>query len=150
MTGSFEDLFRSVERDPEFLAASLALAFTAEVVRCMEERPSPMSRADLARAVGAKESAISRALRGDANLTIRSLAKLALGVGAEVRLHLAPLGSETYRYLDLHSGGPKVPPERVGGSADRESTPTHWRKAQMPGAEEREANVDADLREGLG
>ena len=49
-----------------------------------------MSQADLARKLGKKPQAISRAMRGGQNLSVHTMLEMALAVGQTVKLHIEP------------------------------------------------------------
>ena len=89
----YREWFRELEETPEYQTAGLEVEFTEELCRVMEERR--MSRAELARRAGTSSAYITKILRGSTNFTLATMAKLALALGMEVRLHLAPRGSRT-------------------------------------------------------
>jgi len=78
----FEKMSREVRNDPEYWAEGLKLEFAEEVGRLMEAKK--MSRADLARKLGTSPAYVTRILRWTANLTLESMAKIALALDARV------------------------------------------------------------------
>jgi transcriptional regulator with XRE-family HTH domain len=54
-----------------------------------------ISRSALAARIGHSPAYVTKVLRGDANFTAATMTKLARAMGAEVRIHLAPIGSRT-------------------------------------------------------
>jgi len=72
------------ERDPEFLLQDAKLAFAEQLEELLERRH--LSRADLARKLGTSPAYVTRILRWTANLTIESMAKIALALDARVSL----------------------------------------------------------------
>jgi transcriptional regulator with XRE-family HTH domain len=80
----FEKMSRGFQRDPEYWAEELKLEFAEEVGRLMAARK--MSRADLARRLGTSPAYVTRILRWTANLTLESMAKIALALDARVSL----------------------------------------------------------------
>ncbi len=80
----FEKMSRECQRDPEYWAEGLKLEFAEEVGRLMDAKN--MSRADLARKLGTSPAYVTRILRWTANLTIESMAKIALALDARVSL----------------------------------------------------------------
>lgn len=106
---TFAELLDRAQKHHEFWEADIAGDFTEELVRWMEEQN--ISRSELAARIGHRPSYITKVLRGTANLTAASMAKLARAVGARVRVHLAPAQSRTVWY-DIHDSGGSV--EQVG------------------------------------
>lgn len=90
---SFKEHFDDARRHPEYWRELAILEFTDELVRVMDE--SGVSRAELARRLQTSPAYVTKALRGDANLTISSMAKLARALDLELRVHLAPAGALT-------------------------------------------------------
>jgi transcriptional regulator with XRE-family HTH domain len=96
MATTFKALFEEAEKDDAFWSEWPTQDFAEELLRRMAL--SGMTRADLARKLGVSQPYITKALRGNANLTVRSLSKLAKAVESVVRLHLAPIGSYTVHF----------------------------------------------------
>ena len=80
----YEEMTKGFDTDPKYWAEGLKLDFAEEVGRLMEERN--MSRADLARKLGTSPAYVTRILRWTANLTLESMAKIALALDARVSL----------------------------------------------------------------
>lgn len=80
--------------------------FTEELSRRMEVLG--MSRSALARQIGSSPAYITQLLRGEENLTAKTMAKLARAVGSVVRVHLAPVGAYTV-WLDAADDQTPVP-----------------------------------------
>ena len=99
---SFSDLFDQARERDEYWEEDLIAEFTDELLRWMEERS--ISRSELASRIGHRPSYVTKVLRGDANFTAMTMAKLARAVGARMRMHLAPEGSRTVWY-DVVTGG---------------------------------------------
>lgn len=99
---SFAELLERAQRHDEFWEADIVGDFTEELVRWMDEKK--ISRSELASLIGHRPSYITKVLRGTANLTAASMAKLARAVGARVRVHLAPPQSRTVWYDVFDSG----------------------------------------------
>lgn len=93
---TFAELIERAQLHDEFWEEDIAGDFTEELVRWMEEKN--ISRSELASLIGHRPSYITKVLRGTANLTAASMAKLARAVGARVRVHLAPPQSRTVWY----------------------------------------------------
>ena len=88
---------------PEYRAEVAMLDFTCELSRAMSAQG--VSRAELARRIGTSPAYITKVLRGDANLTLASMVKLARAVGRELHLQLAETGAAACS-VDTHSGKP--------------------------------------------
>lgn len=93
---SFKQLFEEARQHDDYWTEGLIVEFTEELARWMKEKK--VSRSELAVRIGHSPAYITKALRGNANFTAATMAKLAKAVGAEVRIHLAPSGSRTTWY----------------------------------------------------
>ena len=95
----FEDHLAAQLKDPEFRALydreREALRIGMEVVQ--RRRALRLTQAQLARAVGTSEAAISRLESGDANATVRTLKRIAVALRADWHHRLVPLTSELPR-----------------------------------------------------
>lgn len=89
---SFAALFEAAERHDEYWTELAILEFTEALSRRMEEKK--ISQAELAATVGVSQPYISKVLKGNANLTLATMTKLALALGARVHVQLAPLVSQ--------------------------------------------------------
>jgi transcriptional regulator with XRE-family HTH domain len=93
MTITWSELLAAAERKPAYWAEGAWLAFTEELLALMEAQN--VTRAELARRVGVSPAYITKVFRGTVNLTLETMSKLALAVGASVRLHVAPINQRT-------------------------------------------------------
>jgi len=98
----YRDFIQQVEVSDSYLSAGIEIEFTEELCRVMQERD--ISRADLARRMGTSPAYITKILNGGVNFTVATMAKLSKAVGLQLRVHLAPKGSQT-RWLDALVGG---------------------------------------------
>ena len=98
----YREFFKQVEASESYLRAGIEIEFTEELCRVMSEQN--INRADLARRMGTSPAYITKILNGSVNFTTVTMAKLSKAVGLELRLHLAPKGSET-RWFDTLDGG---------------------------------------------
>ncbi len=85
---SFADLYEKAEQTEEFWVAGAILELTEEVVRRMEEQR--VSRSELARRLGTSPAYVTRLLRGNANLTLATMVRLARALESELHCHLTP------------------------------------------------------------
>ena len=92
--GFLDELVSDYQNDAEFIAETMALRFAEEVARRIEARG--VSRAQLARNMGVSRAYITRILDAPPNLTLQSIAKIALA------LHMKP---ELRLFDDSGSGG---------------------------------------------
>lgn len=60
------------------------------------------TKADIARQTGVSAARISKALRGDSNLTIETMEKLAEAVRKTVRIYLANRDSDVFHFETVH------------------------------------------------
>ncbi len=93
---SFKQLFEDARQHDDYWTEGVIVEFTEELARWMKEKK--VSRSELAVRIGHSPAYITKVLRGNANFTAATMAKLAKAMGAEVRIHLAPSGSRTTWY----------------------------------------------------
>lgn len=84
---SFAALMARVAATPEGQAEHVVVAFLAQVNARMQVQG--MSNAELARRMGTSSAYITRLFRGNANLSVQTMIKLAQAVGATLELGLA-------------------------------------------------------------
>ncbi|MGD9676270.1 MAG: helix-turn-helix domain-containing protein [Candidatus Bipolaricaulia bacterium] len=129
-TRSFREMFEEAEKHPDFHKELAILEFTEELWRVMQEKG--VTGTELGRRIGSSQAYISRVLNGGANFTLGSMTKLAMGLGMELKLHLAPTRAVT-AWRDYHpayratpEGGQVIPlsfsetprhPSRYAGAA---------------------------------
>jgi transcriptional regulator with XRE-family HTH domain len=85
---SFKRLFEEAEQRPEFWEEGAILDFTEALWDAMEERG--VTRSELARRLGTSQAYITRVLSGHANLTLKSMSKLAVALGLQLDVSLSP------------------------------------------------------------
>lgn len=108
---SFKQLFEEARQHDDYWTEGLIVDFTEELARWMKEKK--VSRSELASRIGHSPAYITKVLRGNANFTAATMAKLAKAVGAEVRIHLAPSESHTTWY-DRATSRPEKSKEEGG------------------------------------
>lgn len=74
------------KNDPEYQAERLSILITAEIVRLMESEN--VSRTELAARMGVSKALISRLLGGTPNMTLRTLATIAVALESEISIKL--------------------------------------------------------------
>jgi len=114
---TFADLYAEAERHDDYWVAGLVHDFTEALVQRMEEQG--VSRALLARRLGTSQAYVTQILRGEVNLTLTTLVKLARAVGAEVRLDLCEPASRSSKAVKpaAHQVGRGT--ARLGATASR-------------------------------
>lgn len=93
MTTKWSEFIAAAERKPAYWAEGAWLQFTEELLALMTAQN--VTRAELARRVGVSPAYITKVFRGTVNLTLETMSRLALAVGASVRLHVAPINQCT-------------------------------------------------------
>ena len=76
-----EERIAKYERDPDFVAEGLAIAVIENALYTMQRKG--ISKSELAAAMGVPKSQISRIFNAPPNLTLRSIARLALALGVK-------------------------------------------------------------------
>ena len=84
--GYLDEAFSKLEHDPEFIADGLALAIAEDIAEAMAAKG--ISKAELARTLGVSRSYVTRVLDAPPNLTLVSIAKVALALGLTPEVHL--------------------------------------------------------------
>lgn len=82
----------------DYAADQVKLDFAVDLERRMEQLG--VSRAELARRLQTSAAAVTMALRGDANLTIERMVRLARALDATVHIHVAPAAAAV-RWFDV-------------------------------------------------
>lgn len=82
-------------------AEGLKLDFALGLVRLLEKNKIPYN--DFAKAVGVSPAYISKVLRGDTNVTIETMVKLANGANGDVHIRVADLG-KNFCWAGKHNG----------------------------------------------
>lgn len=98
MAKSFDDLYKHREKTPGYHAERMAMAFLAELNSQMQS--CGISNSDLARAASVSPAYITKLFRGPSNVSLETIAKLALAVGCRPHLHLAVEGAQV-RWFDV-------------------------------------------------
>lgn len=85
-SGWLDEYIKEYERDPDFIAEGMAIQVIEDAIRAMNKRG--ISRSDLASLIGVSRAYVTRVFNAPPNLTLRSVAQLALALDLtpEVRL----------------------------------------------------------------
>lgn len=89
----FREVFAEAQSRVDFWEEDAVLSFTDDLCLAMDRAGT--SRAELARKLGTSQAYITKVLRGDANFTLRTMARLAFALDSQLRFHLAPRESRT-------------------------------------------------------
>ncbi len=100
-----QDWIDEFEGDPDYEFARVAIEVGEQIVARMEERG--MTQADLAREMGVSRARVSQILRGNDNLTLKSIVAVAIGLECRVDLQLKPVE------LKSEPADPNSPGERA-------------------------------------
>lgn len=73
-----------LEKDPEYLADGIILAFTEELLKYMEAEG--MNKKDLAKKLNCSQAYITKLFRGNPNLTIKKMVELALVFNSKISI----------------------------------------------------------------
>lgn len=86
----FNDIFKGLENDPEYLAECAIVEFTEDMAKRMDELG--VSRSELARRLDTTPAYITKILRGNANFTLKSMVRIASALESEFKSHMQPKG----------------------------------------------------------
>jgi DNA-binding Xre family transcriptional regulator len=84
----FKDKLEAFREDAGFYAEELILNLTEQVVVAMKERG--VNRTELAARMGVSKAFITKLLRGNTNITLRTMASLARSLGCKVNINVCP------------------------------------------------------------
>lgn len=84
-----QDWIDEFQGDPDYEFTKVAIDIGEQIVARMEERG--MTQADLARAMGVSRARVSQILRGNDNLTLKSIVAVAIALDCRVEMLLKPL-----------------------------------------------------------
>jgi transcriptional regulator with XRE-family HTH domain len=88
MGDTFDDLFSSAEKDPSYWMQVALLEFLQSLAAMRASR-GKLSKKELAALVGVSPATLSRWLNGNENLTVKTMCRLAVALGAAVHIHVA-------------------------------------------------------------
>jgi transcriptional regulator with XRE-family HTH domain len=78
---TFEASLQQYENDPEFVAEGLAIGFVEEMLECLEKRG--LTQSWLAEQMGVSRAHVSRILNARPNMTLLTIAKIAIALGVK-------------------------------------------------------------------
>lgn len=90
LNSSLRDLVTNKVGAEQMLASKLKMGFIGDLWNLMQE--NKLTSKDLAKRLDISEARVSKILKGDANLTIDTIAKLACAIKSDVSLAIRPLG----------------------------------------------------------
>lgn len=80
--------YENLDQDNDFWTESAKIDFAVAMEQIMSK--SKLSKSDLARRIGSSPAYITKVLRGDSNLTINTMVKLARAADGSLHLHISP------------------------------------------------------------
>lgn len=98
----YNEWAQGIEDDPRFVAEMLKLEFAEELVKMLEARG--LKRTELAEKLGTHRGYVTRVLNTDYNLTIETMARIALALDARIALHIHARDEMT-QWMDLQLAG---------------------------------------------
>ena len=84
-----QDWIDEFQGDPDYEFTKVAIDVGEQIVARMEERG--MTQADLARAMEVSRARVSQILRGNDNLTLKSIVAVAIALDCRVEMLLSPI-----------------------------------------------------------
>lgn len=96
--------YRALDNDVDYLTEEAKIDFAVHLDRRLQQEG--LSKADLARRIDTSQAYITKVLRGDANLTLASMVKLAHATNSAVHVHIAPRQARV-RWLEVLQGKPR-------------------------------------------
>lgn len=95
----FADLYKKMEVSPKYQAEKLSVGFISEVHKYMQE--NSITKAEIARRADVSPAYVTKLFNGSANLSLETMAKLALALDCQIHLHLACKDARV-RWFDVH------------------------------------------------
>lgn len=96
MDNIFDSFFRNADKNFEYVAAGLCADIAKNIENLMKHQK--ISNVELAERLDCTKSYVTKLLRGDENLSVKTLAKIAIALDAEVNTALIP--KATYAELN--------------------------------------------------
>ena len=96
MSVSFEEFRKEMMQDPDFKREYDALEPEFEIIRAMVagRTEAGMTQKQLAEATGIAQGDISKLENGSANPSLRTLKRIAAGMGMQIHIEFRPIGGE--------------------------------------------------------
>ena len=103
-----QDWIDEFQGDPDYEFTKVAIEVGEQILARMEELG--MTQADLARQMGVSRARISQILRGNDNLTLKSIVAVAIGLDSRVDVRLKPARAGRLRLSDYRPIALPLPP----------------------------------------
>lgn len=84
----FKDKLETFREDAEFYAEELILDLTEQIVAAMKELG--VNRTELAARMGVSKAFVTKLLRGNTNVTLKTMASLARSLGCNINIEVCP------------------------------------------------------------
>lgn len=105
-----ERYIQELANDPEFIAEGLSMKVVEEMLECLEKRG--LNQSWLAERMGVSRAHISRILNAPPNMTLLTIAKIAVALGVTLD-------------VSLHTGAQQTIPAKQETSAEIQNVPGH-------------------------
>jgi transcriptional regulator with XRE-family HTH domain len=92
-TGALNQYYREYEYDPDFIAEHMAMVVVEDALGIMQGRG--LTRTNLANTLGVSKAQVSRLFNAPPNLTLRSVARLAVALGVKPFVGVGPVEKST-------------------------------------------------------
>jgi transcriptional regulator with XRE-family HTH domain len=107
--GMLERYTKEYASDPEFVAEGLAIKVTEEILECLESKQ--LTQSQLADQMGVSRAHVSRILNARPNMTLLTIAKIAVALGVKPDVCL---DSESWRFNWAKPTSPKASVSAAG------------------------------------
>lgn len=123
---TFKQLIAGALASGELDVEGAKVDFAVGLARVMEARN--INKAQLAQVLGVSKPLVTRILRGDANLTIETMARAARAAGGKLHLHVAPDGQDV-QWFGLYRKGAVAAVHSAGNRVARTDHVNSWQLA---------------------
>lgn len=103
MSNAFRKMVDQARRNADYWAAGIAMDFATGVDALMKRKN--ISRSELASRIGTSLPYITKVMRGDANFTLETMAKIAMAVDATIEVRLIDNEAMAFTFPQVSSGG---------------------------------------------
>lgn len=119
---AFKKMVEQARLSPEYWAAGIAIGFAVSVDALMKRKH--INRSELARKMGTSLPYVTKVMRGDANFTLETMAKVAMALNATVDVRLVDNDASAFIVKPVACPSDEKRPDLVGNF-----TPIHMQPA---------------------
>jgi len=98
----FQQKLEKFADDPEYLTEKKILDFTEAVIREMANQK--MTRTVLAEKLSVSKAMVTKLLRGNPNMTLRTMVSISHALDCELTVDMHPMGARSVRYIVAGAG----------------------------------------------